>query len=60
MGSRSAPQLKHLPSWRVWVEGVLVNKGYQGQKATAAQNSAMDMQNKQIRQPGSQAEPLRS
>ena len=31
MGSRSAPQLKHLPSWKVWVEGVLMNKGYQGQ-----------------------------
>ena len=42
------------------MEGVLMNKGYQGQQAIAAHNSAMDMQNKQIRQPGSQAEPLRS
>ena len=31
------------------MEGVLLNKGY-------TFNSAMDMQNKQIRQPGSQAE----
>ena len=38
------------------MEGVLLNKGYQGQQAIAAHNSAMDMQNKQIRQPGSQAE----
>ena len=40
MGSRSAPQLKHLPSWRVW-EGVLMNKGYQVQKAIVAQDRAM-------------------
>ena len=59
VGSRSAPQLKHLPSWRVWMEEVLMNKVYQGQWVIAAHNSAMDMQNKQIRQPGSQTEPLR-
>ena len=31
-----------------------------GSVGTSAHNSAMDMQNKQIRQPGSQAEWLRS
>ena len=52
--------MKHLPQLEGMVEGALLDKGYQGQYLTSAHNSAMNMQNKQIRQPGSQAEPLRS